>query len=297
MKVYHKKETCQAKTLRFILQGVMALTIVTLIEDTPVDDIGLKTEHGLSFYLENEGHKLLFETGQSGAFLSNADRLQVDLNGLEYVVLSHGHYDHTGGLRALTEQYGGFELVVGKGFFKEKYSLHETVHTFKGNNFNKEFLVHNNVPIRFVKDSLLEILPHVYAVTGFPAGYRDEGRNPRYQLLENNRFVEDPFTDEILLVIDTPKGLVVLVGCSHPGIRNMLDAVQAHFDKPVYALLGGIHLLEAPKERISGTAEYFGELPLKYLGVCHCTGSAAGEVLHRTNSAYYSNKTGSSLVV
>ncbi len=273
----------------------MALNITVLIEDTLGTNPLLKNEHGLSFFIEKDHSKFLFDTGQSGAFMGNAELLGADLSTVEYVFLSHGHYDHTGGFRALTEKVKGFTLVIGNGFFTEKYSLHDERHTFKGNNFNEEFLIKNKVSYMFVKKSMEEILPGVYVVTRFSRKHRNGEISPRYQLLQDDRFVPDPFTDEILLVIDSPKGLVVFAGCSHPGIRNMLDTVKTLFNRPLHAVFGGIHLIEAPDERIAVTAEYFRKSSLKYLGVCHCTGEKAAEVLWKTNTAYHYIRTGSSL--
>ncbi len=271
----------------------MSLKIITLIEDSSGEDPLLLFEHGLSFYIEKDGRKLLFDTGQSGAFLSNAERLHVDLSDLEYVALSHGHYDHSGGFRDLCNYAKGFELILGRGFFNEKYSLHDTVHTFKGNNFNEEFLLKKKISYRMITGSTEEILPDVFVVTDFPRDNAGEKANPRFQLLSGSSFIEDSFTDEILLVIDTPRGLVVLVGCSHPGIINMLEAVKTRFDKPLYAVLGGTHLVDASEERIAQSVEYFRKSSIQKVGACHCTGEKAIEQLQSLGDIFLEVHTGS----
>ncbi len=271
----------------------MSVKIITLIEDSPGEDPLLLFEHGLSFYIEKDGRKLLFDTGQSGAFLSNAERLQVDLSDLEYVVLSHGHYDHSGGFRDLCEYAQRFQLILGRGFFNEKYSLHDTVHTFKGNNFNEEFLLKKKISYRMITGAIEEILPDVFVVTDFPRKIAGEKPNPRFQLLSGSSFIEDPFTDEILIVIDTPKGLIVLAGCSHPGIINMLEAVKTRFDKPLYAVFGGTHLVDASEERIVNTVDYFGKSTIQKIGACHCTGGKATELLHFLGDRFLQVHTGS----
>ena len=271
----------------------MSLKIITLIEDSPGKDPLLLFEHGLSFYIEKDGRKLLFDTGQSGAFLSNAERLQVNLPDLEYVALSHGHYDHSGGFRDLCEYTQGVQLILGRGFFNEKYSLHDTVYTFKGNNFNEEFLLKKKIPYRMITGAIEEILPDVFVVTDFPRNIAGEKPNPRFQLLSGSSFIEDSFTDEILIVIDTPEGLVVLVGCSHPGIINMLEAVKNRFNKPLYAVFGGTHLVDASEERIVNTVDYFRKSTIQKIGACHCTGEKAIERLRSLGDRFLEVHTGS----
>ena len=100
----------------------MSIRIVTLVENSPGSHKGLRSEHGLSFYIEKSEKKILFDTGQSAAFLENAGKLNIDLATLDSVCISHGHYDHSGGVRHLITAGIRSPLVVGKGFFEEKYT-------------------------------------------------------------------------------------------------------------------------------------------------------------------------------
>ena len=275
----------------------MAVKITTLIENSPGEHHALKTEHGLSFCVEKDGRKILFDTGQSGAFLENAEQLRVDLSTVDYVVLSHGHYDHSGGLRALAELTTGFELIMGQGFFAEKYGLRNNSYEYLGNNFDEKFLKENQISYRFVTQSLTEILPGVYVITDFPRVHADEVINPRFKIRKNDTLEPDPFADEVLLAIDTPQGLMVLLGCSHPGMKNMLDAVVGLLGRPIYAVLGGTHLVEASHHSLGMSLDYLGADSLKVIGVSHCTGQAAMDQMAVSNERYFHNRTGSSLFV
>lgn len=275
----------------------MSVKITTLIENSPGEHHALKAEHGISFFIEKDGHKILFDTGQTGIFIENAVQLRVDLTSLEYVVLSHGHYDHSGGLRHLTQITTDFELVLGEGFFDEKYGYKNNSYEYLGNNFDEKFLNDQGITYRFVNQQLTELVPGVYVVTGFSRIHVDEVINPRFKVQKDGVFQPDPFDDEVLLAVDSPEGLIVLLGCSHPGMKNMLDAASSLIKRPIYAVLGGTHLVESDKESLDLSMEYLKKDTLKVIGVSHCTGQIAMDQLASSNSRYYHNRTGSSLIV
>ncbi|OQY35339.1 MAG: hypothetical protein B6241_02280 [Spirochaetaceae bacterium 4572_59] len=275
----------------------MSVQITTLIENTKGEHLALINEHGISFYIEKDGHKLLFDTGQSANFIRNAQEMRIDLSDLEYVVLSHGHYDHSGGLKSLTEHAKNFSLVLGTGFFQEKYAYRNNSYEFLGNNFDEKFLKEKGIPYRFVSESLNEIMPGVYVVTRFNRTHKDEVINPRFKIRQAGGFKPDLFEDEVLIALDTPRGVVVILGCSHPGMRNMIDTVKSLLNKPVYAVLGGTHLVEANKETQAVSLNYLGKDELKIVGVSHCTGPQAMSQLNEFNKNYYHNRTGSSIII
>ena len=273
------------------------IRITTLIENSPGEHLALKHEHGVSFCVEAWDRKVLFDTGQSGGFIDNAARLRIGLDDLDYVVLSHGHYDHSGGLRALSDISAGFELVVGEGFFAEKYAERNGGYEFLGNDFTGAFLEERGIRYSELSGPVRELAPGIYALGGFPRIHPDELVNPRFKLLREGGFVPDRFDDEIMLVVDTPKGLIALLGCSHPGMRNMLDAVRERFGKPIHAVLGGTHLVEASPEGVRASADYLLGSEIGTIGVSHCTGAAAMKALAESEKNYYHNRTGSCLIV
>ncbi|MBN1332847.1 MAG: MBL fold metallo-hydrolase [Synergistales bacterium] len=271
------------------------LRIVTLVENTAGEHHALINEHGISFYIEKDGHKILFDTGQSDAFLKNAAQMRIDLSDLEIVVLSHGHYDHSGGFRHLISLTGSFQMKVGEGFFNDKYALRKNAYDFLGNNFDESFLQTSRVPYSFVTRGLEELLPGIFILSGFPRIHKDEKVNPRFFLLKEGRFVHDRFDDEILLALDSPGGLIVLLGCSHPGMKNMMDAVKQRLGRPIHAVLGGTHLVESKGEGLERSLEYLNDPEIGIIGVSHCTGEEAMSRLKEKNPRYSHNMTGSSL--
>jgi 7,8-dihydropterin-6-yl-methyl-4-(beta-D-ribofuranosyl)aminobenzene 5'-phosphate synthase len=271
----------------------MSLKVTTLIENTQGEHLGLKTEHGISFYIEKDGKCILFDCGQSDAYIYNASQLNIDLEKLDYVVLSHGHYDHSGGFLFLTELTSTFELIMGQGFFDEKYGYRNNSYEYLGNNFREDDLKNKNINYHFTTHTSTEIADGVYIVTKFSRNNDDEIVNPRFRILQNKKFIPDPFNDEVLIAIDTPKGMVVILGCSHPGVRNMLNTVSDLFNKRIYAVLGGTHLVEAHGSSFENSISYLGNDDIKILGVSHCTGSEGMQRLDKQSSKFFHNSTGS----
>src|SRR6056297_2788789 len=184
----------------------MALRITTLIEDSPGEDTALEYEHGLSLFIEYDGHSILFDTGQTGAFVRNAEMLGVKLLTLEKAVLSHGHYDHTGGLLTLADTARSFELYLKECILQKKYAYKEGRYEFKGNAFNKADLRKLGISYRLVEEDWTELLPGVWLITNFPRVYTEEMVNPRFVLEENGKYRQDDFDDEVILAFETPRG-------------------------------------------------------------------------------------------
>ena len=275
----------------------MAVKITTLIENSVGEHHALKAEHGLSFFIETDECCILFDTGQSGAFIENARYLCKDLTAIDYVVLSHGHYDHSGGLVPLLASARQFKLILGQGFFDEKYGYRDGSYEYLGNSFDELFLNKHLISYQFLDQPLYELKPGVFLLTDFPRRHADEVINPRFKVLRDGVFSSDPFTDELLLALDSPKGLIVILGCSHPGMKNMLDTVVARLHRPIYAVLGGTHLIEADKHSLDISINYLNRHVGGALGVSHCSGQIAISRLAESSTCFFQNSTGRSLIV
>jgi len=270
------------------------LRITTLVENSTGEHHALIGEHGISFYIEKDGHRILFDTGQSNAFLLNAFQMNIKLTDLDFIVLSHGHYDHSGGFRHIGKICNSFNLRLGKGFFDEKYAFRKGAWDYLGNNFDEEYLKERNINYSFVSLPVEEILTGVYILQDFPNLHKDENTNPRFFIRKEGKFKPDRFEDEVLMAVDTQYGLVVLLGCSHPGMRNMLDSVRRNLKRPVIAVLGGTHLVESKGRSLERSLEYLEDPEIEIAGVSHCTGEEAMQRLEESNRRYVHNVTGTS---
>lgn len=278
----------------------MNLKIITLIEDNPSINLNLFNEHGLSLYIEVDGTKMLFDTGKSGNFIENAEKLDVDLKNLKYVILSHGHYDHSGGFKKLVDKVEtSYKLIVGKGFFNNKYKLiEEGTYKYIGNSFYEEFVNQNNIPIKYVKEDIYYITENIMIFANFKRNNDFEVTSEKFKIKQDENFVLDNFSDEIVLGVKTDKGFMVILGCSHIGIINILETIIERTGIPIYGVIGGTHLLEADELRLSKTIDFLKEKHIQILGLSHCTGEkAAEEIKHEFKEKFIYNNTGNIIKV
>ena len=287
----------------------MELQITTLIENTQDDAGKLAYEHGLSLYIEFLGKKILFDTGQSGIFLENARALEKEITGIDYFLVSHGHYDHSGGVMKTVELLDDrTKMFVGKGFFAPKYKkLEDGTYKYNGNLFaeaelteklNEKCIVSSQLDedVTYIDDKIV-IFKNFKSNTGY------EKHNPDFMIRQEpfcsegicymGGYCMDEFQEEIALGLITSKGLVLIAGCSHVGIINILEHVKAHLEIPVYCVIGGTHLVAADQERLEQTAEALENLGVRQIAVSHCTGEAGIKILQeRFGENFIKNNTG-----
>ena len=262
----------------------MSLKITTLIENMPDKEDKLAFEHGFSAWVELDDKKILFDTGQTGAFAGNAEQLGIDLSEADGVILSHGHYDHTGGVPALlTKLKKKTPVYIGKEFFLPKYKLLEDgSYKYNGTPFEKEQLTENAMAEPYyIVDTVTKISGNLILFKNFSRTNDFEKVNPKFFVRTEQGLVQDLFPDEIALGIVTGKGLVLLVGCSHVGIVNILETVRKTMSIPIAAIIGGTHLVEAREDRLEKTIEAFRVHGVKTIAVSHCTGEAGMVLLQK----------------
>lgn len=256
--------------------------ITTLMDDRPSGQRALIHEHGLSYFIEGEDHRFLFDCGAGPHPWENARHLGRSLRELDAVVLSHGHYDHGGGFRYLVEQGdGGETLYTGKGFFEPKFSFDGVKYTDLSAGFDRAFLDRHGISHREVTD-VTELFSGVYLIGGFSRKNEFEKIPARFVRQTKDGMQPDDFGDEICVALDLGGKIAMLVGCSHPGILNMAQHVKAVLGLPIWAVFGGTHLAEADQGRAELTVSRLREMGLEIFGLSHCSGEKVEEILRQT---------------
>ena len=173
------------------------LHITTLMNVSGSPHKSLKTQHGMSFLIEYDNTRILFDTGYNGDFLENAEKMNVDLTDLNAVVLSHGHYDHTAGYNALLKKGLAPEyLFVGKNFFEKKYIKNNFRYVNISSNLSEEAIRKQNIKIRTLETDL-HLEKDIYLVTGFTESNPYEKISSEYIILKEDGFIQDKFKDEV----------------------------------------------------------------------------------------------------
>lgn len=250
------------------------MKIVALMDNMASEHRALTAEHGLSFFVDTGESQLVFDCGSTDNPLKNAEKLNISFERVDTVVISHGHYDHGGGFRQAASVIQPKILVTGKGFFEEKYAYNGETMTYLGTGFDRAFLEQKEIAHVACHD-LYQIDSKSYVVGRFDRTHVFEQIPNRFVLLKEGDIVPDLFTDEVCLVIDTATGLVVVVGCAHPGIMNMLTSIHQRFQKKICAVFGGTHLMEADEERIEETLREMKALGVERTYMSHCSGEKA----------------------
>jgi 7,8-dihydropterin-6-yl-methyl-4-(beta-D-ribofuranosyl)aminobenzene 5'-phosphate synthase len=254
-----------------------SIKVTLLVENTAFGRHTLG-EHGIAYWIESGEQRVLFDTGQTPeSLLHNAEHMDIDISTAGAVVLSHGHYDHTGGLERVLELAERPHLFLHPGALKRRYSRQKDGKVLE-----------IGIPPALSEShlrSLTSSLNWTEGVTEIVSGIRVTGHVPRENDFEDTGgafFVDegcehpDPIEDDQSVFFDTSEGTVVLLGCAHAGVVNTLRFVQAETNgKPIHAVVGGMHLIAASAERLDRTVEALEELDVDRLAPVHCTGPNA----------------------
>jgi 7,8-dihydropterin-6-yl-methyl-4-(beta-D-ribofuranosyl)aminobenzene 5'-phosphate synthase len=250
------------------------ICITTLVENT-VSVPGLQAEHGLSFWIEYGDRHVLFDTGQSDLLVQNAKALNIDLARADAIVLSHGHYDHTGGLSTVLGMAPKARLYLHPAALEPKYSQS----TPKGRSIGMPTSARQAIQNREVvwTDSPTEIFDGMSLTGQVPRANNFEDVGGPFFLDEDCR-QPDPLLDDQALFIESTKGLIVVLGCAHAGVVNTLQWIsELRRNEDFYAVMGGMHLINADPERIERTMIAFQQYNPRRIGPVHCTGGKAVE--------------------
>jgi 7,8-dihydropterin-6-yl-methyl-4-(beta-D-ribofuranosyl)aminobenzene 5'-phosphate synthase len=259
----------------------MVIKITTLSENT-VAAPRLLAEWGLSIHVETDEMNVLLDTGQSVSAAYNADVLGIDLSKIDKIVLSHGHHDHTGGLReVLGKMRKKIDIIAHPDIWAAKYGKRpeQKEGVYCGIPFQRLEIEKSRA--RFIATREPMRLSENIMTTGeIPMITDFEPVNQTLCIIQNGKYVPDPLLDDQAIIITTGEGLVIVLGCAHRGMINTIyHARNLTGIEKVAMVIGGCHLHDASEERIWQTIGTLKELGVGKIGVSHCTGMRAAVIM------------------
>jgi len=260
------------------------MKITIICENTVGQLIGLG-EHGFSALIETDQGNYLFDTGSGRSVIKNSLELNKDLRTIKKIFLSHGHYDHTGGLPEVLRLRGKVDVHAHPHIFLDRVHVikenEKETKRFVGLPFKKSFL--ETLGANFVLNKeFIEIEKGIFLTGEVPRKTSFEKPDSRLFAEVDGKMNLDIFSDDQSLILDTEKGLILIFGCAHSGMINIIHHVLNKTGKEkFYAILGGTHLDFLTKEQSNESIEALKRFEIEKIGACHCTGMRAAFRLHQ----------------
>lgn len=253
------------------------MKLKVLVDNNTLIDRYFYGEPGVSYFIQDEDVNILFDTGYTDIFIKNAQKMNVDLMNLNFVVASHGHIDHTWGLIPLIRLYTEAKIENIK-YTKPEFIAHPSAFLYKEFNnseeigcvisdekLSKHFHMNLSKEPVWLTDKIV-FLGEIERMNTF------ENKVPIGKFEENGMKVDDYVMDDSALVYKSSEGLIIITGCSHAGICNIIEyAKKVCKEDRIVDVIGGFHLLDPSEEQLKNTIDYFDQLDINEVHACHCT--------------------------
>ena len=258
----------------------MKTRISILCENSVGMPFGGIGEHGFACFIETDHGNYLFDTGQGLGINQNAMYLKKDLTSIKSIMISHGHYDHVGGLPQVLAQRGQVPVYAHPEIFIERFwgEARRAI----GIPFRRSFLESLGAQFNFSRE-MIEVGPGLFLTGEIPRHTTYETGDPNMVAVtpEGLEIRPDPINDDLSLVIDSAKGLIVILGCAHAGMVNILDYVREKFSRDrIYAVIGGTHMGFSGDQQFAETLKVIDRYQIEKLGASHCTGLEKSALLY-----------------
>ena len=277
----------------------MSIQITTLSENTAAG-VNLLAEWGVSILVEADNHKILLDTGTTFSAAYNAISLGIDLTQINKIVFSHGHFDHTGGLlHILKMMKGQIEVIAHPDIWAAKYGRRPgEKERYAGVPFPKDAAETLGASFNLTKEPVW-ISENIVTSGEIPMITEYEKIDPILYVKEKGELKPDPLWDDQALFVKSEKGLIIVLGCAHRGVINTIRHAQRLTGvEPIYAVIGGTHLVSASSRRMDSTIAELMSCGVQRLGACHCTGLPACATLAQMfGEAFFFNNAGTRITL
>jgi 7,8-dihydropterin-6-yl-methyl-4-(beta-D-ribofuranosyl)aminobenzene 5'-phosphate synthase len=260
----------------------MTTKFTILCDNTAATASSVIAEHGFACYLESEEGNYLFDTGQGLGIVHNSIALKKDLSKIKAIMVSHGHYDHTGGLAKVLKIVGEKDVYAHPDIFAKKYKETQGKEKFVGIPFKRAYLESLGANFQ-LNTQLIEIGKNIY-LTGEVPRLNDfeKGAENLFAYTDTGEKIQpDPLKDDLSVIVDSDRGLIIVFGCAHAGMINIINYAAKSLKKnKIYAVIGGTHLIASSDEQFTETLKMINEYDIEHVGVSHCTGPEKASLLH-----------------
>jgi len=278
------------------------MRITVICENTVGVSLPVIGEHGFAAFIETKTGNYLFDTGQGYSILHNAQCLKKDLSSIKSIFLSHGHYDHTGGLPSVLKLNKKVKVYAHPDIFSKKYALLKTngkeTQKYIGMKYKKDYYEKRGA--EFIFNSFFsEVAEGIYLTGEVPRTTNFEKGDPRLIVNKNGNLIPDPLLDDQSLILKTKRGLVVVLGCTHSGLINTTKHVVSHFkDEKLDIVVGGTHLGFLKENQLDQTISHLKHYDFKRIGASHCTGlKAAARLFQEFEDKFFFANAGTSIEI
>lgn len=253
------------------------MKITVLLDNNTFIDRYFLGEPGVSYFVEADGQRVLFDVGYSDAFLRNAQKMGIDLLSVDTVALSHGHLDHTWGLFPLIQHFSEAREAGRSARLPQLIAHPEVLRSRKARQAQEigSLLTAEKLAAHFTMQlsrEPVQLTERLWFLGEIPRVNDFEAQTTLGQVVEDGQEVGDRLPDDTALAYRTRRGLVIITGCAHAGICNIVEwAREVCGESRVVDILGGFHLLKPSERQLHGTLDYLAALGPRSLHACHCT--------------------------